>query len=112
MKITRKAIRKLIIEVIGDITTPEQLQQHVFPDDPKSGTKPADYYHIETIVMTVGLQNPNGFTVNDVFDYIYRNNLEPYTKMSFNDLHQVCVDLARDGVLEGYEDFFMMVDLG
>ena len=112
MKITRKAIRQLIIEAIGDMTTPEQLQQHVFPKSPKSGTKPADYYHIETIVMTVGLENPNGFTVNDVFDYIYKNNLEPYTEMSFNDLHQVCIDLARDGVLEGYEDFFMMVDLG
>ncbi len=112
MKITRKAIRNLIIEAIGDMTTPAQLQQHVFPDGPKSVTKPVDYYHIETIVMTVGLENPNGFTVNDVFDYIYRNKLHPYTEMSFDELHQVCVDLARDGILEGYEDFFMMVDLG
>ena len=111
MKITRKEIRELITETIGDMTTPEQLQQHVFPGT-EVDTKPTDYYHIETIVMTVGMENPNGFTVNDVFDYIYKNNLEPYTEMSFNDLHQVCIDLARDGVLEGYEDFFMMVDLG
>ena len=111
MKITRDKLRKIISEALGDITTPSQLQQHVFPDGQKLDTKdmPADYYHIETIVMTVGKLMPEGFTVNDVFDYIYKNKLEPYTQMSFDELHQVCVDLARDKVLEGYEDFFMLM---
>jgi hypothetical protein len=109
MKITRNKLRKIINEEIDNITTPKQLQQHVFPVDKNLDTKPADYYNIETIVMTVGKLMPNGFTVNDVFDYIYKNKLEPYTQMSFNELHQVCIDLARDRVLEGYEDFFMLM---
>jgi hypothetical protein len=113
MILTREKLRKIIGEALGDITTPAQLQQHVFPDDQKPDTRnmpvDLDYYHIETIVMTVGKLMPEGFTVNDVFDYIYRNRLEPYTQMSFDELHQVCVDLARDRVLEGYEDFFMLM---
>ena len=109
MKITRNRLRKMISESLDNITTPEQLQQHVFPEDQNLDTRPVDYYHIETIVMTVGKLMPDGFTVNDVFDYIYRNKLEPYTQMSFDELHQVCIDLARDKVLEGYEDFFMLM---
>lgn len=108
MRVNRRQIRRLIKEELEGLTTPAQLQQHVFPDSDNVDSRDSDYYHIETIVMTVGKLMPNGFTVNDVFDYIYRNRLEPYTQMSFNELHQVCIDLAKDRVLEGYEDFFML----
>lgn len=108
MKITRRQLRRIIGEAMtpaGDVTTPSELEQHVFGKD-------TDYYHIETIVMTVGKLMPEGFTVNDVFDHIYKNKLEPYTEMSFDELHQVMIDMARDRILEGYEDFFMLIDLG
>ena len=116
MKITRSQLRKIIAEAMtptSGVTTPSELEQHVFPS--KHSDKPSkdtDYYHIETIVMTVGKLMPEGFTVNDVFDHIYKNKLEPYTEMSFDELHQVMIDMARDKILDGYEDFFMLVDLG
>jgi hypothetical protein len=109
MKITRKQLRKIIAEVMtpaGDVETPSELEQHVFPS---KHSKDPDYYDIETIIMTVGKLMPEGFTVNDVFDHIYKNKLDPYTKMSFDELHQVMVGMARDKILEGYEDFFMLM---
>ena len=116
MKITKRQLRRIIKEAMttaGDVTTPSELEQHVFPSKhSKQSRKDTDYYHIETIVMTVGKLMPEGFTVNDVFDHIYENKLEPYTRMSFDELHQVMIDMARDKILDGYEDFFMLVDAG
>ena len=96
-----KLTKNILIDII------KEEVQHVL-----ESSKDTDYYHIETIIMTVGKLMPEGFTVNDVFRYLFENNLEPYTEMSFDELHQVMIDMARDKILYGYEDFFMLIDLG
>ena len=113
MKITKIQLIRLIKEELEGLTTPTQLQQHVFPADqfPTSVRNDQinhnvkskrltimDNYDLESVIIDVGkMYGAMGFDVEHVLQYMRKNMLEEYSE---SDLSMVLGDMFDMGILE------------
>ena len=112
MIINRRQLRSLINEELERLTTPTQLQQHVFPPDqfptshrvdqnsfvPPKRLTTADNYNLQDVIIGVGkMYGVAGFDVEHVLKYMRENMLEVY---SVSDLSMKLGDMMDLGILE------------